>query len=148
MYGIMLVNHAGETVASVGWNHLEGDVSLFGGFVSAIQMFIKRASGGTEMNEMVFGNLKLLIGNSNGYHIVTLHDAEDTSAIDSNRQVVELIKDNESEPMNEGVLGLIQEMVTLKGELSKEAEQSMKNWTQSQLGKAKKSASDWGKSVF
>ena len=64
MYGIMLVNQAGEAVASVGWDNLEGDVTMFGGFVSAVQMFIKKISGGTEVEELRFGNMKLLIGSS------------------------------------------------------------------------------------
>ncbi len=148
MYGIMLVNQAGETVASVGWDHLDGDVTLFGGFVSAVQMFIKRASGGTEIKEMVFGDMKLLIGNSNDYHIVTLHEAGEASALDDNRHVVELIEENGAGSINEGVLSLIQELVTIKSEISKEMEESVRDWTQSQLGKAKKAASDWGKTVF
>ncbi len=144
----MLVNQAGETIASVGWDQLDGDVSLFGGFVSALQMFIKRASGGTEIKEMVFGDMKLLIGNSNNYHIVTLHEAGETTAKEANRQVVELIDENGTGSVDEGVLGLIKELVTIKTKISKEMEESVRDWTQSQLGKAKKAASDWGKTVF
>ena len=144
----MLVNQAGETVASVGWEQLDGDVSLFGGFVSAVQMFIKRASGGTEINEMVFGDMKLLIGNSREYHIVTLHEAGESTAKAANRQVVELVDENKTGAINDGILSLIQELVTFKTGLSKEMEESVRDWTQSQLGKAKKAASDWGKTVF
>ncbi len=148
MYGIMLVNQAGETVASVGWDNLEGDVTLFGGFVSAIQMFIKRASGGTEINEMKFGDMKLLIGKSKEFHIVTLHGADEATAVSSNRQVCDLVNDSNSGSMTDGVLNLIKELVEVKTEMSKETEESVRNWTQSQMDKAKKAASDWGKTVF
>ncbi len=148
MYGIMLVNQAGETVASVGWDQLEGDVSLFGGFVSAVQMFIKRVSGGTQINEMVFGNMKLLIGSSKEYHVITLHEANETVALNENRQIVELIDQNNSGLVNEGILDLMKELIAREDELSDTMESSVREWTQSQLGKAKKAASDWGKTVF
>lgn len=148
MYGIMLVNQAGETVASVGWDQLEGDVSLFGGFVSAVQMFIKRVSGGTQINEMVFGNMKLLIGNSKEYHVITLHEANETVALNENRQIVELIDQNNSGLVNEGILDLMKELIIREDQLSDTMESSVREWTQSQLGKAKKAASDWGKTVF
>jgi hypothetical protein len=148
MYGIMLVNQAGETVASVGWDQLEGDISLFGGFVSAVQMFIKRVSGGTQVNEMVFGDMKLLIGSSKEYHVITLHQANETVAVNENRQVVELIDQNNSGLVNEGILDLIKELIIREDELSDTMESSVREWTQSQLGKAKKAASDWGKTVF
>lgn len=148
MHGIMIVNQAGETVASAGWDNLEGDVALFGGFVSAVQMFISQASGGTEIKEMVFGDMKLMIGKSNGYHVVTLHEADEKSSLSANQQVIELIENSGAGPINEGILDLIQELVTVRSEISEEAKESVRNWTQSQLGKAKKAASDWGKTVF
>ena len=148
MYGIMLVNQAGETVASVGWEQLEGDVSLFGGFVSAIQMFIKQVSGGTEVNEMVFGNMKLLMGASDNYHVITLHEAGEKSALAENRQVVELVKENGNSAPDEGLLALMKELASSGTSMSETMEQSVKDWTQSQLGRAKKAASDWGKTVF
>jgi len=51
MYGIFLINDAGETIASIGWENLKGDSSLFGGFLSAVQMFIKKISG-TEIQSL------------------------------------------------------------------------------------------------
>ena len=147
MYGIFLINYAGETVASVGWDHLVGDVSMFGGFVSAVQMFVKRISGGTEVEELKFGNMKLLIGSSEEYHIVTLHESNESDAETMNQKVVQLIKDSGEDSINVGVLGLISEMVS-NGEVSEEVTESVREWSQSQLGQAKKAASDWGKTVF
>ncbi|MHA2206932.1 MAG: hypothetical protein ACXABL_15020 [Candidatus Thorarchaeota archaeon] len=147
MYGIMLVNQAGETVASVGWEHLKGDVSMFGGFVSAVQMFIKKVSGGTEVEELRFGDMKMLIGNADPYHIVTLHEADESNAMSENREVVKLIGDNGG-AINNGLLDLIKELVSRNGEATELVTKSVKDWTESQVDRAKKSASDWGKTVF
>ena len=147
MYGIMLVNQAGETVASAGWENLEGDVTMFGGFVSAIQMFIKKISGGTEVEELRFGNMKLLIGSSDDHHVVTLHEADESGAVSENREVVKLVKESGG-IFNDGLLSLIHELVSGDKTASLEVNESVKEWTQSQVGKAKKSASDWGKTVF
>ncbi|MFW9786603.1 MAG: hypothetical protein ACFFE2_00400 [Candidatus Thorarchaeota archaeon] len=147
MYGIMLVNQAGETVASVGWEHLEGDVTLFGGFVSAVQMFIKKIAGGTRVEELRFGDMKLLIGNSDEYHIVTLHEANEASALAANQEVVKLIQENGGQ-FDDGTLALMRELFSDDKEASAEVTESVKEWTESQVEKAKKSASDWGKTVF
>ena len=148
MHGIMVVNQAGETVASIGWEHLEGDVAMFGGFVSAIQMFIKKISGGNEVEELRFGMMKILIGSSSEYHIITLHEAEASGAIDDNRQVVELIRENNGGPLTDGVLTLISELVSRNTPVKDEIDESVREWTESQVSKAKQSASDWGKTVF
>ncbi|MFX1262153.1 MAG: hypothetical protein ACFFAZ_08710 [Promethearchaeota archaeon] len=147
MYGIMLVNHAGETVASAGWDHIDGDITLFGGFVSAVQMFIKKISGGTNVEELRFGNMKLLIGSSYDYHIVTLHEANEKNALSENREVTELVRENAG-ILNDGVLKLIQAMISNDDAASAVVGESVKDWTQSQVERAKKSASDWGKTVL
>lgn len=148
MYGIMLVNDAGETAASVGWDQLEGDAAMFGGFVSAIQMFIKRIAGGNEVREMVFGDMKLLIGSSKHFHVVTLHGSDEKDASNANNQVVNLVNENTTESVDEGILNLIKELVDMKSDMSEQVEESVKDWTQSQVEKTKKSASDWAKTVF
>ena len=147
MHGIMLVNLAGETEASVGWDDLEGDAAMFGGFVSAIQMFIKKVAKGKNVEELKFGDMKLLIGASDEYHVVTLHDADEQNANSENQEVVRLISENDG-GLNEGILDLIQEIVSRNSTTSEKVSDSVKEWTESQLDKAKKSASDWGKTVF
>jgi hypothetical protein len=147
MYGIMLVNQAGETVASAGWEAFEGDVTMFGGFVSAVQMFIKKVAGGTRVEELRFGNMKLLIGSSDEYHVVTLHESDEKSAEAENQEVVKLVRENGGK-FTDGFLALVQELITTDNNASAEVNESVKEWTQSQVDKAKKSASDWGKTVF
>jgi hypothetical protein len=147
MYGIMLVNKAGETVASAGWDYLKGDVTMFGGFVSAIQIFIRNISGGNEVEELRFGDMKLLIGSSEEYHVVTLHEADESEALNENREVLKLINENGNSPLSDGHLGLIKELVSKDQAASEKVGESVKDWTKS-VERAKKSASDWGKTVF
>jgi hypothetical protein len=147
MYGIMLVNQAGETVASAGWDTFEGDVSMFGGFVSAVQMFIKRIANGTQVEELRFGNMKLLIGSSNDYHVVTLHGADEVQAESENQEVVNLVKENHGN-FDDGFLALARELFSKDKLAAAEVNESVKVWTESQVGRAKKSASDWGKAVL
>ncbi|MFW9842682.1 MAG: hypothetical protein ACFFES_17445 [Candidatus Thorarchaeota archaeon] len=147
MYGIMLVNQAGETVASAGWEAFEGDVTMFGGFVSAVQMFIKKISGGTQVEELRFGDMKLLIGSSNDYHVVTLHESGEVAAEAKNQEVVKLVRENGGK-FTDGFLALVRELITMDTTTSPEVNESVKKWTQSQVDKAKKSASEWGKTVF
>jgi hypothetical protein len=148
MYGIMLINQAGEAVASAGWEHLEGDVSMFGGFVSAVQMFIKKISGGNEVEELRFGDMKLLIGSTEDYHVVTLHEINELDAKGENIEATKIVSENGSNFLDNGIIGLIKEMVTRDRIANEKVKQSVKDWTQSQVEKAKKSASDWGKTVF
>jgi hypothetical protein len=143
----MLVNQAGETVASVGWDAFGGDVALFGGFVSAIQMFIERIADGTKLDELRFGNMKLLISSLDDYHVVTLHGIDESKAESENQEVVKLLKGNSSN-INDGLLALMCELVSKDRPASAEVNESVKKWTQSQVDRAKKSASDWGKTVF
>lgn len=113
MYSIFIINDAGETMASMGWESLEGDSALLGGFVSALQMFIKKISG-NEINELQFGELKLLIGKAGENYVVTLHAFDDKDTRDHNKEVIKLVVD-QGDDIDDGVLGLINEMVVNRG---------------------------------
>ncbi len=147
MYGIMLVNEAGETVASVGWENLEADVTMLGGFLSAIQMFSKNIAGDV-IEQLEFGDMKLLIGNSGEYHVVTLHEANEKNAEDENRTVTQIVSENNGMDYNDGFLSLIKEMLSLNGEAKEKVDKSVKEWTENEGWKSLKSAKDWGNTVF
>lgn len=110
MQGIFLINNAGETIASIGWEHLEGDSALIGGFVSALQMFIKRISG-DEITELQFGDSKLIIGKAGEIHIVTLHPFNDKNAKANNQKVIKFIIEQGSN-IDDGVLSLLNDMIS------------------------------------
>ena len=145
MYGIFLINDAGETLAQVGWEALEGDTALLGGFVSALQMFIKKISG-NEINELQFGELKLLIGKAVENYVVTLHSADDSEARDHNQQVIKLVCEQD-EDIDDGFLALINEMISQGEDLEEEKEKvrsGIRGFTSEAGSKAKK----WGEKVF
>jgi len=144
MYGIFLINDAGETIASVGWENLEGDSALIGGFVSALQMFIKKISG-NEMNELLFGELKLLIGKAGNNHVVTLHSVDDKDAKAHNQEVVKFITER-GDDIDDGVLTLVNEMISSQStpEEREKVRRGMRQWT----GGAGTAAKEWGKKVF
>lgn len=144
MYGIFVINDAGETIASVGWENLEGDTALIGGFVSALQMFIKKISG-NEMNELLFGELKLLIGKAGNNYIVTLHSVDDKEAKAHNQEVIKFITDRGDE-IDDGVLILVNEMIS--GERSPEEEEKVRRGVREWTGGAGTAAKEWGKKVF
>lgn len=148
MYGIFLINDAGETLASIGWENLKGDSSLFGGFLSAVQMFIKKISG-TEIQELRFGDLKLLVGHAGTDYVVTLHAFDDPMAEAHNQEVVKLVNDSADIRIDDGFLELVSEMVIQESQQDAEKVRSgLRAWTSGELDEAKKAASDWGKKVF
>lgn len=110
MDGIFFINDAGETIASVGFENLEGDSALIGGFVSALQMFIRSISG-NEISELQFGELKLLIGKAGDGYVVTLHASNDNDARVKNQEVIKFVIE-QGEDINDGVLSLFFELVT------------------------------------
>ena len=115
MYGIFLINDAGETIASIGWENLKGDSSLFGGFLSAVQMFIKKISG-DEIEELRFGDLKLLVGHAGTDYVVTLHAFDDPKAETHNREVVKLVNESADIRIDDGFLELVSQMVIQESE--------------------------------
>ncbi|MGY5879169.1 MAG: hypothetical protein RTV31_02915 [Candidatus Thorarchaeota archaeon] len=145
MYGIFLINEAGETVASMGLENLEGDSALLGGFVSALQMFIKKISG-NEINELQFGELKLLIGKAGENYVVTLHANDDTDARDHNKEVIKFVIE-QGDNIDDGVLGLINEMVSQETTTEEEKEK-VRRGIRGLTGEASSAAKEWGKKVF
>ena len=144
MYGIFLINDAGETIASMGWENLEGDSALLGGFVSALQMFIKKISG-NEINELQFGELKLLIGKAGENYVVTLHAFNDKEAKEHNRAVIKFVNE-QGDDIDDGVLNLIAEMITRESspEEIEKVRSGIRGWTNETSSAAK----EWGKKVF
>ncbi|MFW9845441.1 MAG: hypothetical protein ACFFD6_01730 [Candidatus Thorarchaeota archaeon] len=147
MYGIFLINQAGETIASIGWENLKGDSALFGGFLSAVQMFIKKISG-TEIDELRFGDLKLLVGHSGEDYVVTLHAHDDPKAEEQNQEVVKILNERIGREIDDGFLQLVSEMVSTEEADVEKVRSGLRGWTSGELDEAKKAASDWGKKVF
>ena len=88
--------------------------------------------------------MKLLIGSSNDCHVITLHEANESEAESENREVVELVRENNGS-FNDGSLALLQELLSKDKSAKAQLDKSVKEWTESQ---AKKSLRDWGKTVL
>ncbi|MGY5859997.1 MAG: hypothetical protein RTU63_11560 [Candidatus Thorarchaeota archaeon] len=148
MYGIFLINDAGETIASMGWENLEGDSALLGGFVSALQMFIKKISG-NEINELQFGELKLLIGKAGENYVVTLHAHDDKDAKVHNAEVIEFVIE-QGDNIDDGVLNLVNEMISgeTKTATTEEEKEKVRSGIRGLTGEASSAAKEWGKKVF
>ncbi|TFG30073.1 hypothetical protein EU527_14945 [Candidatus Thorarchaeota archaeon] len=144
MYGIFLINDAGETIASMGWENLKGDSALLGGFVSALQMFIKKISG-NEINELQFGELKLLIGKAGDNYVVTLHANDDKEANNHNKAVIDFVIERGLN-IDDGVLDLVNEMIT--EEKSLDEIEKVRNGIRGKTSEASSAATKWGKKVF
>jgi hypothetical protein len=145
MYGIFLINEAGETIASMGWENLEGDSALLGGFVSALQMFIKKISG-NEINELQFGELKLLIGKAGDNYVVTLHAFNDADARAHNQEVIKFVIE-QGDNVDDGVLDLVNEMISQET-ATEEDKEKVRSGIRGLTGEASSAAKEWGKKVF
>ncbi|MDF1540352.1 MAG: hypothetical protein P1Q69_15765, partial [Candidatus Thorarchaeota archaeon] len=60
IHSIYIVNDAGETLAAINLSKFEMDDALFGGFLSAIQMYSQKVSG-QEMSELSLDQYRMLI---------------------------------------------------------------------------------------
>lgn len=143
MYGVFLINSAGETIASTGVEKLDGDSALLGGFVSALQIFVKQMSG-NQVKSMRFGDLTMMMRQAGDKHVVTLHGVHEKQADQQNQQVVDLLNENPDIAATDGFIGLVSKMITSDDEAAEKVESGIIELNKS----LKESAKDWGKTVF
>jgi hypothetical protein len=112
------VNESGETIASVPIGDFQIDEALFGGFLSAIQMYSKKISG-KNVSELSLENYRIIISKTDRVFLVTIHDLNDKNAATLNSKISELCK---------GTLGEIvtDETISLIKEAASEAQSAMK----------------------
>jgi hypothetical protein len=115
---VYLVNEGGETIASVPIGDFQIDETLFGGFLSAIQMYSKKISG-KNVSELSLENYRIIISKTDRIFLVTIHDLSDKNAAELNSRINELCK---------GTLGEIvtDETIEKIKEAAGEAESAMK----------------------
>lgn len=115
---VYLVNEGGETIASVPIGEFQLDEALFGGFLSAIQMYSKKISG-KNVSELSLENYRIIISKTDRVFLVTIHDLKDKNAAALNSKIGELCK---------GTLGEIvtDETIELIKEAASEAQSAMK----------------------
>jgi hypothetical protein len=115
---VYLVNEGGETIASIPMGDFNIDEALFGGFLSAIQMYSKKISG-KNVSELSLENYRIIISKTDRIFLVTIHDLDDKNATELNTKICELCK---------GTLGEIvtDETIDLIKDAAKEAQSSLK----------------------
>jgi len=146
VHGIFVIDEAGIVRASVGFENLRGEAALFGGALSAIQLFVKEISG-NEVRELTFGETRLLIGKAGTDYIVTLHSLSEEDAESSNRAVQKLIQERRT-PVDDGSLSLILSMMAVGREVSEKGRLKLDESDESTWGKTRPSTKDGRKKVI
>jgi len=115
-----LVNDRGETLAAIPLGDFSMDEALFGGFLSAIQMYSQRVSG-KDLKELSLENYRIIISKPDRVFLVTIHDINDKNASDLNSQLSQLIEGTLGEIITDETVELIREKAT---EVSSSAERA------------------------
>lgn len=110
MKGIIVFDEAGINMASVGLDNVRVNPDLFGSFISAIQVYAKKSIG-SEMKEVTYSNIRLMIGRAGPYHVVTLHTIDDDDA-DWNHSATLNVLDTEDYMLDDEHLRILQELLT------------------------------------
>ncbi|TFG34854.1 hypothetical protein EU527_01385 [Candidatus Thorarchaeota archaeon] len=110
MKGIIVFDESGVNMASVGLDNVRVNPDLFGSFISAIQAYAKR-SVGSEMKEVTYSNVRLMIGRAGPYHVVTLHTIDDEDA-DWNHSATLNVLHTEDYMLDDEHLRILQELLT------------------------------------
>ena len=108
---IYVVNEGGETLAAVPIGEFQMDEVLFGGFLSAIQMYSQRLSG-KDLKELSLENYRIIISKSDRVFLVTIHDINDKNAADLNTKLSKLVEGTLGEIITDETVDLIKAAVT------------------------------------
>jgi len=108
---VYLVNDAGETLAAIPIGEFQIDDALFGGFLSAIQMYSKRISG-KDIKELTLESYRLIISKLERIFLVTIHDLKDKNAVDLNTELSKLVEGTLGDIITDETIELIKETAT------------------------------------
>lgn len=109
MKGILVFDESGVNIASVGLDNVSVNPDLFGAFISAIQAYARRSIG-SEMKEVTFSKIRLMIGRAGPYHVVTLHTMDDKDA-DWNHSATINVLHTEDYMLDDEHLRILQELL-------------------------------------
>ena len=108
---VYVVNERGETLASVPIGEFQMDEVLFGGFLSAIQMYSQRLSG-KDLKELSLESYRIIISKSDRVFLVTIHDINDKNAADLNTKLSKLVEGTLGEINTDETIDLIKAAAT------------------------------------
>ena len=110
MKGIIVFDDGGMNQASIGLDNIQVDPDLFGAFIAAIQAYAKRYVG-SEMREVTYSNIRLMVGRAGPYHVVTLHSIDDVDA-DWNHSATLNVLETEDYVLDDEHLSILNELLT------------------------------------
>ena len=110
MKAIIVLDEGGLTQAQIGLDNVRVNPDLFSSFISAIQAYAMK-SVGSEMKEVTYSSIKLMIGRAGPYHVVTLHALDDKDAAWNHRATISVL-DTEDYTLNDHHLGILRELLT------------------------------------
>jgi hypothetical protein len=108
--GIIVFDDGGMNQASIGLDNIQVDPDLFGAFIAAIQAYAKRYVG-SEMREVTYSNVRLMVGRAGPYHVVTLHSIDDVDA-DWNHSATLNVLETEDYVLDDEHLSILNELLT------------------------------------
>ncbi len=111
LQGVFLLNEAGETIISLGNKKLEGDSSMIGGLVGAIQMFVHKMVN-DDVKSITFEDMLMYMRKVGQNHVVTLHDVNDVIAELQSQRIAKFIEENTAIGYSEGFIKLISTMLS------------------------------------
>lgn len=118
MKGIIVFDDGGMNQASIGFENIRVNPDLFGSFIAAVQAYAKRYVG-SEMREVTYSNVRLMVGRAGPYHVVTLHSNDDADA-EWNHSATINVLETQNYVLDDQHLGILRELLT--GEVLSEDE--------------------------
>ncbi|MBA7572765.1 hypothetical protein ES708_14551 [subsurface metagenome] len=110
MKGIIVLDEAGLKQASIGLENVRVNPDLFSSFISAIQAYAKKSIG-SEMKEVTYSSIRLMIGRAGPYHVVTLHTLNDEDSEWNHRATIKVLE-TQDYMLDDHHLGILRELLT------------------------------------
>ncbi|MFW9918777.1 MAG: hypothetical protein ACFFED_04210 [Candidatus Thorarchaeota archaeon] len=108
--GVFLLNQAGETIISLGNGMPDGDSSMLGGLVGAVQMFVHKMSY-EDVRSISLDDLMMYMRKVGDNHLVTLHDENDALAEIQSHRIFKFVSENPAIGSSEGFVKLVTTML-------------------------------------
>lgn len=106
------MNERGETLAAIPIGEFQMDEVLFGGFLSAIQMYSQRVAG-TDLKEMSLESYRIIISKVDRVLLVTVHEVDDKDAAVMNTKLSKLVEGTLGEIVTDETIELIRSAATV-----------------------------------
>lgn len=107
IHSIYIMNRGGETLAVINRGTFDMDEDLFGGFLSAIQMYSQKVSG-KNVRELSLEDYRLVISETGNLYLVTIHDSTDKDVLSSSAKVRRVLDEHPSDLVTDDLIALLE----------------------------------------